>query len=440
MAFKIKTITLLLLLSAASILSAQSYTLQQAINYGLENNTSAKAAALNVKAAEATVGETLSVGLPQLSGTVDYQYFITLPTSLIPGEFFGLPPGTFAELQFGTKQNVTAGLSFSQLLFNGSWLVGVSAARTYVGLVETQTKLTANEISKQIELAYYTALVSAESEKIWQKNIDNLEKTLFEVTELNKNGFVEEIDVNRLQISLLNLHANLENVKRQTELAKSLLKFQMGLDVNAEIILADSIGNLQEEFIPLDNDQNYLTRPEFRILETTRLLNEYNVRVNKTGYLPSLALYASYSQNAQRDKFDFFDGNEPWFETSLVGLKLSVPIFDGLDKKYKMQNAEIGLQQAELNQQTTTQGILLEIEKAKTEYLNAKNDLTNQDSTIALSEKIYQVSLIKYKEGVGSSLEITTAESSLYQAQAAYIGALYQVLNAKTTLKKALGY
>ncbi|MBC8046017.1 MAG: TolC family protein [Fimbriimonadaceae bacterium] len=419
---------------------SQAYSLQQAQDYAAQNHNSTKAAALDVLGAQATVGEVLSTGLPQLSGSVDYTNFLKLPTSLIPAEFFGGEPGEFAEVQFGTKQNITAGLSFSQLLFNGSWLVGVNAAKTYVGLLESQQKLTEVDVRKNVELAYYTALVSSESENIWQKNIDNLSKTLNDVTALNKQGFVEEIDVDRLKISLSNLQTNLENVKRQTELAKTFLKFQIGIDVNQEIELTDSLDILQSDFIFIDNDQNYLSRPEFDILETTRILNDYNVRINKAGYYPSLVLTGSYQQNAQRNEFDFFNADQPWFETALVGVSLQVPIFDGLNKKHKIENAQIGLQKAELMQQTTTQAIQLEIAKAKTDYQNALNDLENQQSNITLAEKIYNVSLIKYQQGVGSSLELTSAESSLFQTQGAYIGALYNLLNAKANLKRALGY
>ncbi|MBC8173936.1 MAG: TolC family protein [Chitinophagales bacterium] len=438
--YKQLKVLMIVLCVPAVVFAQQSFTLQQAQDYGVQNNIATKTAALDILGAEATVGERLSVGLPQLSASVDYQNFLKLPTSLIPAEFFGGEAGEFAEVQFGTKQNVTAGLSFSQLIFNGSWLVGLNAAKTYVGLIEGQQKLSESEVKKNIEIAYYTALISAESETIWQKNIENLSKTLTEVKAMNKEGFVEEIDVDRLQISLSNLQTNLENVQRQTDLAKTYLKFQMGMDVNTEIILADSLNGAQDNFVALENDQHYLNRPEFEILETTRILNELNVKVNKAGYLPSLVLIGSYQQNAQRNEFDFFNANQPWFETALVGVSLQIPIFDGLQKKNAIENAQIGLQKAELIQRNATQGILLEIEKTKTDYLNAQNELNNQLSNIQLAEKIYNVSMVKYREGVGSSLELTTAESALYQIQGAYIGALFNYLSAQTNLKKALGY
>lgn len=440
MARSFKGIFFVLMLPLAAFGQQSSFTLAQAQDYGAQNNVDAQKSALNVESARNTVDERIATGLPQLSGSVDYNYFAVLPTSLIPAEFFGGEPGTFVPLQFGTKQNLTAGLSFSQLLFNGSWLAGVSAAKTYVELTQSQQKLSDREVRQNIELAYYAVLVSGEQEKILQKNIDNLTKTLHEVSEMNKQGFVEEIDVDRLQISLANLQTQLQNVQRQTALAKNNLKFQMGYDLSKDIMLLDSIGSLTEDIVVADNDQHYLSRPEFDILNTTIILNQDNVKVNRAGYLPTLSLIGSFQENAQRNKFDFFDTDQPWFETALIGFSLQVPIFDGLQKKNTIQNARIGLEQAQLDQQKATQGIMLEIDKAKTDYLNAKNDVDNQMSNTGLAQKIYDVALEKYKQGVGSSLELTEAESSLYQAQGAYIGALYNLLNAQSKLKKALGY
>lgn len=437
---KMKLLLLALFASAAAFSQQQSFTLQQAQDYGVANNTAVQSAALDIRSAQETVGERLSVGLPQLNGSVDYQNFIKLPTSLIPAEFFGGEPGTYQPVQFGTKQNLTAGLSFSQLIFNGSWLVGVNAAKTYTGLVESQKKVTENDVRKNVEQAYYTVLVSEASEEVWADNINNLSKTLRDVTEMNKQGFTEEIDVNRLQISLSNLQTNLENVKRQTELAKTYLKFTMGYDMNAPIELTDSLNSVQNDFAVIENDEHYLSRPEFDVLETTRALNEFNIKANKAGYLPSLTLIGSYQQNAQRNEFDFFDADLPWFETALIGVSLNVPIFDGLQKKHTIENARIGLEKAELTIKTATQGIQMEVAKAKTDYLNALNDLETQNQNIALAQKIYDVTLIKYQQGVGSSLELTTAESSLYQSQGAYIGAMLNVLTSKSNLKTALGY
>ncbi len=411
-------------------------SLQDAIDYGIKNHPQVKTAELEVRNAEITVDNRIATGLPQVDAKIDYQNFIELPTSLIPAEFFGGEPGTFQPVQFGTEQNVSASISASQLLFNGAWLVGVSAAKQYAALVKQQSQLATSEVHKNVESAYNGVLVAQKFETILEENIGNLEKVLFEVSELNKQGFVEGIDVDRLTISKLTLQGQLDNARRQTALATNFLKFSMGLDLATTIELTDTIGPVQDVNMV---GANYMSRPEFGIMETMVSLNELNVKVNKASYLPTLVAYGSYTQNAQRNEFSFFDPDEQWFDIGLVGVTLSVPVFSGTQRRSNVQMAEVALEKAKVTQYTTTQGIMLEVEKAKTDYANAVNDLEVQKKNIELAQKIYNTTLIKYREGVGSSLELNSAESTLYQAQGSYIGALYNVLNTKTELNKALG-
>ncbi len=220
-------------------------------------------------------------------------------------------------------------------------------------------------------------------------------------------------------------------------MANNFLKYSMGIDMATNIELTDTLGSITEVNM---SGTNYLSRPEFSILQSTVTLNELNVKVNKAMYLPTLVAYGSYSQNAQRNSFNFLDGDEEWFETGLFGLTLSIPVFSGMERRTGVQAAEIALQKAQLQQQNATQGILLEVEKAKTDYLNAENDFNVQKQNIELAQRIYNTALIKYREGVGSSLELNNAESTLYQAQGNYISAMFALLNAKTALNKSLGY
>lgn len=424
------------LIPATQYAQTTRLSLQEAVDYGLKNHPQVQTATLNERSAEVTVDNRIATGLPQVDAKLDYQNFIELPTSLIPAEFFGGEPGTFQPVQFGTEQNVSASISASQLLFNGAWLVGVSAAKQYASLVKQQSQLAASDVRKNVESAYYGVLVAQEFEKLLQQNISNLNKVLFEVTELNKQGFVESIDVDRLTISKTTLEGQMANAQRQTALAMQFLKFSMGMDMTTKIELTDTIGPIDEVNIAA---ANYLSRPEFGIMEALVTLNELNVKVNKAAYLPSLVAYGSYTQNAQRNEFNFFNADEPWFGIGLVGVTLSVPVFSGTMRRTNVQQAEISLEKVRLEQYTATQGILLEVEKAKTDYQNAMSDLEVQQKNIELAQKIYNTTLIKYREGVGSSLELNSAESTLYQAQGSYIGALYNVLNTKTSLNKALG-
>lgn len=437
MAYKLKVFSIALLVPFALFAQSQQFSLQEAMEYGLKNNAQIQSAELDVQDAQITVNNRIASGLPQVDASIDYQNFFKLPTSLIPAEFFGGEPGQFIPVQFGTEQNMTAQISASQLLFNGAWLVGVSAAKEYAALVQKQTRLAETEVKKNVETAYYSVLIAKEFEKLLQKNIDNLNAVLFEVSEMQKQGFVESIDVDRLTMSKITLAGQLENASRQSQMATNFLKYSMGIDMATNIELNDTLGSITEVNM---SGTNYLSRPEFSILQSTVTLNELNVKVNKAMYLPTLVAYGSYSQNAQRNSFNFLDGDEEWFETGLFGLTLSIPVFSGMERRTGVQAAEIALQKAQLQQQNATQGILLEVEKAKTDYLNAENDFNVQKQNIELAQRIYNTALIKYREGVGSSLELNNAESTLYQAQGNYISAMFALLNAKTALNKSLGY
>lgn len=437
MAYKLKMFLIAWSIPVALFAQTQQFSLQQAMDYGVKNNSQILTADLDAQDAQITVNNRIATGLPQVDAKIDYQNFFKLPTSLLPAEFFGGEAGDFIPVQFGTEQNVTASVSASQLLFNGAFIVGVSAAKEYAALVQKQTRLAETEVKKNVETAYYSVLIAKEFEKILSKNIENLSAVLFEVSEMQKQGFVESVDVDRLTMSKIALDGQLQNAERQSLLAANYLKFTMGLDLATNIELTDTIGAMAAINL---TGTDYLSRPEFAILQSTVSLNELNVKLNKAMFLPTLVAYGSYQQNAQRNSFDFFDSEGQWFETGLFGLTLSVPIFSGMERKTGLQSAQIALEKARITQTSATQGILLEVEQSKTNYMNAENDLNVQKQNIELAQRIYNTALIKYREGVGSSLELNSAESTLYQTQANYVSALFSLLNATTSLNKSLGY
>ncbi len=443
MSLKRTLFTGLLLLALPVVMNAQEsfrLSLEQAQEYALKNSPTMKSSMLDIADGRTTLKSRTATGLPQLSLNANYNHFITLPVSLIPAEFFGGEPGTFAELQFGVPENFTAGISASQLIFSGPYIYGVQAAQVYVELLQQQNKVDATDVRKNVELAYYTVLITNEMINMTQENLDLTAKTLFEVSEMYKAGFVEEIDVDRLTMTRSTLETALQNANRQKEFALNLLKFHMGMDLGSDLELTDSLDKMEGSFILIEDDKNYLNRPEFGVMSTTKRLNELNIKASKAAYLPSLALIGSYEQTAQRSEFNFFDTSEPWFETFLVGVQLSVPIFSGMSNSAAVESAQIGHEQSQIAEETLMQSVQLEVTQFKVDYLNAKDDLANQESNIVLAEKIYNTALIKYREGLGSSLELTDAESTLLTAESNYINSLYNYLSAITNLKKALGY
>ncbi len=415
-------------------------TLEDAIKYALENNIDMRLAQINIADADQQIIERRAIGIPQLSAGVNYQYFIQIPASVVDLSTFdpSVPEGTFEKIEFGLKNNLTASIDMQTLLFDASYLTGLKAAKAYRSYVQKDRERVVYEVRNRVIESYLPALILEESKKTLVKNIGNLESLLNETRALYKEGFVEQLDVDRLDLSLANLQVELENLDRQKELVYNVLKFQMGYPVNDPIEAVDDIDAL---FIPaseedLTADINYARRPEIQVLEMGIKLNELNVELNRSGYLPSLAAFGSYQQSAQGN--NLFD-NPVWVPSAIVGLQLNVPIFDGFDKRAKINRAKLDLEEAINQQNQIKQAISLEITNARTSYINALQRLDSQGKNLKLAEKIYNTTKIKYKEGVGSSLEITQAEQSLYETQQNYIQARYDLLVAKRALDKALG-
>ncbi len=418
----------------------QLMSLKQAIEYALAHNYKLARARMDVQDARYQVIETRAIGLPQLSGGLDYKYYIELPTSLVPAKFFdpAAPEGTFAELQFGTKHNFTFNGQLSTLIFDGSYLVGLQAARKYAVLAAQQYVVAQEEVRNAVREAYLPALIVRRNVAIADKNIATLQQLLQETRAMYAEGFVERLDVDRLELSLAQLMSQRAHLVRQLETALNFLKFQMGYPLDQPLDIADDIETLLAEGMPeawLSKTFDLQQRPDYQVLQTNLALNELNVRRYQAGYLPSLAAFGSYQQQLQGNKLS--DG--AWFPVAVVGAQLNVPIFDGLSKWAKIQRAKLDVLQARSQLDELAQAIQLEVANARTNYLNARDRVTTSHANMELAERIYDTTRIKYREGVGSSLELTQAEQSLYQAQQAYTQALYDMLVAKMALMKALG-
>ncbi len=443
MKYKLFAVISFVLLCNNSTLFAQNsggsaFTLKQAQTYALEHNIAIKNVQLSIKYSKKQVLETTSIGLPHINADLTYTNFIDIPTSLIPGEIFGQSGNV--EVQFGTEQDLTFQLVANQLLFDGTYIVGLQAARVYVDLTKKQSQLTEIDISVNVAKAYYANLIVKEQVDIVTKNVQNLEKTYFETDQMYQNGFVEKLDVDRLKLALSGLQIQLQNLKRQKVLANTVLKFHMGYPLKDSIIIIDSLQGLIDH-MPADVSPNLdiRNRIEFQALQTQISLAKLNIRRYRYGYLPSASAFFSHQDNAPRNVFNFFVPERDWFKTNLWGLKLQLPIFDGFSKSAKIQQAKIDLLQLKNNEQNLDQALSLEVQKAKTNYINGLRQMETQLKNLTLAEEIYQTTLVKYNEGVGSSIEMSNAQSELYKTQATYISALYDLLNAKTDLDKALG-
>lgn len=419
-----------------------SFTLESAQEYALTHNINIEVEKTDIEIAQEQVKETRGIGLPTVSAGLNYQRFVQLPINLVPAQFINpmAPEGEFAELQFGTKNNLSASIEASQLIFNGSYLVALEASRNFVNISKEELSQTQTDLKFAVANAYYNALIAQEQIKLLENNKENLSKILFETEQLNESGFVEALDVDRLRLTLNNLETQIVSAQRSAVLAKNALKFQMGMDEGESIELEenfqDIVANL--EAVAIDTTFSPNNRAEFRLLEQQERLNELDIKNYRWQRLPNLAAFASYQQTFQNDKFDVFDDNF-WFPTFVVGLQLNIPILQGFSKNAQIRQREIQALQIRKGKEFLQQSFELEITQAKINFTNALEQVKSQKENIELAEKIYKTATIKYNEGIGSSIEVNTAEGSLLETQALYIQSLLNLVLAKTNLDKALG-
>jgi len=439
-----KQITLLILL-VASILNAQekpqtySFSLQQAIDHALQNNYSAINAGRDIEASKEKKWETTAMGLPQINAGVNYQNNFVLQKSVIPAEFFGGTPGEFATVAFGTKHNMIANATLSQLIFDGSYIVALQASKTYMKFYQNAKQKTDSEIKEMIINSYGNVLLAEESIKILEKNKTSLEKTLFETNETFKNGLIEEENVEQLQITLTSINSTLNYNNRLLELAYKLLKINLGINIDAELKLTDTLDNLTISNLDLAFSKNEFVVTEninYKMAMNFQEQRELEYKLEKSKALPSLAANLNFGYNAFNDGFGFFEANQNWFNYSNLGVSLNVPIFSSLARSSRTQQAKIAFDQAKTQLTETEQKLKLQFEKAKSEYEYSIEQYTTSKNSLSLAERIENKQQIKFKEGLSSSFDFTEAQQQLYSKQQDYLQSMVDIINKKASLEK----
>ncbi len=417
-------------------------SLEQAIEHALQYNYELENSKADAIIARRQVWEITASGLPQINGSVGYQYFTDIPTNLVPAEFFGGEEGEFAEIQFGTEQNLTATLTVNQLIFDGSYIVGLQAARIFRELSLQIYQKSEMEVKSLVTESYYLNLATAQNMEILQENLQNLEKTLFETEKLYEQGFTDAINVDQLRLTVANLKNNISGVKRQRKMTLDLLKFQIGMGVDQELVLTDELEQLFQN-ISLEafsvqefNPQKHI---DFRIMQSQEQMQLMTLRREWSFYLPSLSASYTRQENAYRNEFNFFESGKPWFPTSIIGVNLNIPVFSSGLRRSKVQQARLELEKAQTNTRRVVQSLLLQKQEATNEIESAMEKYTIEKDNLELAERILQRTSIMHKEGLATSLELTQASNQLLNTQSNYINAIFELLNAKNKLEKALG-
>ena len=418
-----------------------NFTLEQAIGFALDSNYTAINARRDIAIAIKKKWETTAVGLPQLNANVSYQNNLKQPTTILPGEIVGGDSGSFVPVTFGTKQNATLGATLTQLIFDGSYLVGLQAAKTFLDYSENAEEKTQLEVRKGVINAYGSVLLSKELVKIFELNKINLEKNLFETRAFYENGFTEEESVEQLEITLINLEIQLKNSKRTLIIAQQMFNLAIGIDVESEVDMLDNLDSLTQENISLEfleENINIEDNIDYKIASNFTEQRILELKLEKSYSIPNLAAFVNYGTQANSDGFNFFSTDQKWYQSSLLGVSMNIPILSSGLRSARTQQARIALEQAETNLREAYQRILLEINTAKNNYRFAIEIYNNNKKNLDLSERVEQKNEIKFSEGLSTSFDLRTAQIQLYTAQQNYFEAMLRVITTKADLETVL--
>jgi outer membrane protein TolC len=435
-------ITVLATLAQVPAFSQQyTFTLEEAVNFALDSNYTALNARRDMAIALKQKWETTATGLPQISGSIGYNYNIKQPVTLIPGEIAGGDPGTFVPVTFGTQQNANAVATLNQLIFDGSYLVGLQAARAFLDFSENAAEKTNLEVRKGVINAYGSVLLAQQLIEIFEKNKDALDKNLFETREIFKNGLTEEESVEQLEITLLDINTQLSNAQRSLSIAKQMFNVALGIDVESQVVFADDLDTLTQQNISLnllDTDLNVENNIDYKIAYNLTEQRSLEMKLEKSFALPTLKAFVNYGTQANSNEFTFFDGNQRWFQSSILGVNMDIPIFSSGKRSAATQRRRIALDKAETQLKETIQNVTLQLNTAKSNYQFAVEKFDNSKKNLNLAERIENKNQIKFTEGLASSFELRQAQTQLYSAQQQFFEAMLDVINSKATLETVL--
>ena len=412
-------------------------SLDEAIDFAIENSYNTKASKNGISSAKETVRETTASGLPQINASFDYQNFLKQPVIL--ADFNG--DGIDEQFVFGKKQNLSATVTLSQLIFDGSYLVALKASKAYLKISEQANEKTEILTREAVVNAYGTVLVSEKSILILEGNLNILEKNLNDAQKIYENGFNEQEDVEQLEITFGTLKNQLNNLERMKGIAYQMLNLALGNPVNTSLVLTDSLDTLTESNIDLgliSETFNFSKHIDFKIAENDRESKRLLMQLEKSKALPSLSAFVNYGNQAFSDSFSFFNRDQQWFDSSLLGVSLKVPIFSSFSRKAKTAQARIALETADVRLEEVKQRLSLMAQKAKNEYQLSVENYTTAKRNVRLSERIEKKQRIKFFEGISSSFDLLQAQNQLYTQQQNYVQSMLFVIAKKVALENAL--
>tara|TARA_B100000780_G_scaffold115461_1_gene80980 strand:- start:9022 stop:10350 length:1329 start_codon:yes stop_codon:yes gene_type:complete len=427
-----------LILLSADLKSQDSFTLNEAIQFGLINNSTSKNAVNDLKIANAKKWETIATGLPQIKSYIEYTNNLKQAVSLVPAEFFGGNPGEFAELSFGTKQTIDGSITLTQLLFDGSYSVGLASIKLYMEIATNAKTKTDQEVKKAIISAYGNALVSKERVVILKKNLANVKNNLDEIEKIYKNGLTELENVEQLSITYSSIRNSLNYAVKLNKTSLNLFKLIIGFDIEKEVVLSNNLHDLTlKNILEKNSIENFEIEKniDYQLALNNKKSQQTLLRLEQSKALPTLRAFIKGGYDGNNNSFKFFKPDQKWYGYSYAGVSMSVPIFSSLRKSAKTQQAKIEFEKSKIDLSESKKKIIIQFENVKSEYQYAVNSYNNAIENLKLAEKIERKNQIKFIEGLISGLELRQAQIQLYSIQNQLLQSMLEVINKKTNLE-----
>lgn len=416
-----------------------AFSLQTAIDFALNHNYKMINAHRDIKDAQLEKWITIAGGLPQIEGAVNYNNQLKQPVSLVPGEFAGGEPGSFVPIIFGQPQGAGASITLRQQLFDGSYLVGVQAVQSFIDFSANNKEKTQQEVIKMVVQAYGNVLLAKEGLQIVKNNRDNLALSLLEIKQVVANGLAEEEQAEQLQITLSNVESQLRNFLRLENISLQLFNLSLGLPIELATALSDDLENLATAQIdyslattPLIIEQNV----DYKLALNLNEQRYFELKLAKSRALPTLNSFVNYGTNAFSDSFSFLNGSQQWFNSSVLGVDLKIPLFSSFKRNATTKRAKIALLKSETQLIEASENIRLQWERSKSNFILAIENYRTAKENLGLANRIAKKNETKFKEGLASSFELREAQLQLYTAQQTYLEAMLTLINNKTALEQ----
>ena len=411
-------------------------SLTEAQDYALSHNKTVINARADVEVSKAALWETISAALPQVSMSATFADNLKLMTTLLPGEFFG-QPGTKIPVTFGSQFNTSASMDASLLLFNAPLYIGIETTRLAQKLSQQSLQKSELDTKESVSTAYFLILVTERSLQLLEENIKNMDELMKSTRSMFAAGMAELTDVDQMTLNVKQVENSKTSLERTIELNYNLLRFQLGVPAGTAITLTETLESLTESInveVLLSQDFDHRQNIDFMLVEGQEMISELTVKSQKASTLPTLAGFYNYGKNGMGDKIN----DQQWFDNSMIGLNLSVPIFAGGQRYSRIKQAQINLEKARTTKEMVAEQLLLQESQLRYNLVNANLQYISQKDNLEVSKRVYESTENKFRQGMASSIDLTQASNQYLQAESNYLSALMDLLQTKVALDKLL--